>query len=280
MWNLSPAVFQNYREHLDIAFPLADVDPDVTEAAKDQILELYELYEQTKGRPNQALQGVGLNAELKKKLKDAYRLVQDGRRLSDLRDALKLISHICPYCGYGAVLELDHFLQKAHYELLSIFALNLVPSCADCNRGKRKTPSENPAEHQLHVYLEDVSGFDFFRANVSIDAHSGALDVVFYVQQCPGMSLDLFHRLQNHLVEFNLQDRYAKQVNTFLVPFKTSFDMTFASNGALGVREFLELTAASLEVQWGINDWHVALFRGLKVSNEFCQGGFEKALGY
>jgi hypothetical protein len=141
-------------------------------------------------------------------------------------------------------------------------------------------PSINPAEHQVHVYLEDLSGYDFFRANVRLDVQSGALDVVFYVQQCPGMSLDLFHRLQNHLVEFNLQERYAKQVNTFLAPLKTSFDMVFAAHGAIGVKNFLAKTAASLEVKWGINDWHVALIRGLEVSDEFCQGGFEHALGY
>jgi len=279
MWNLSPACFHNYREHLDIAFPIND-DGGVTEAVKGQILQLYTLYEQSKGRPNTALQGGGVSDELQGKVKDAYGLVQDGRSLSDLRSALKLLSHICPYCGYGPVLELDHYLQKAHYKLLSIFPLNLIPSCSECNRGKSRKPSTNSAKHQVHVYLEDVSHFDFFRAKVSVDANSGALNVFFFIEKCAGMTDDLFQRLEHHLIEFNLQDRYAKQVNTFLSTQITALEMVYASGGGDGVREFLTLTAGKLGGLLGVNDWQVALVRALHLSDEFCNGGFKKALGY
>jgi hypothetical protein len=214
MWSLSRLAVDDYRLHLNLAFPAGTLPELVSEADKDAIVHLYALYEEKRGRPSGELLGE-LSVDVRNAVHDAYRFVQDGRRLGDLRAQLKLLAQVCPYCGFGQVDELDHLLQRGYFHLFSIFPLNLVPCCGVCNRGKRKVPSANASEHQVHVYLENVTGLDFLRAEATI-AGSGALVVKYTVEWCEGMNGDLLARLKHHLTEFDLHTRYQRQVNIYL----------------------------------------------------------------
>jgi hypothetical protein len=279
MWNLAQLEVANPREHLDVAFPIGAIPELVSEAEKDALLQLYDLYAEKFGRPSVELTGEGERAGLLTVVHDAYALVQDSRRLAKLRAALKLLAQVCPYCGFGQVDELDHVLQRVHYKLFSIFPLNLVPCCGACNRGKRKVPSAIAGEHQVHVYLEDVSAFDFLRADVNIDADTGGLVVQYSVVQSEGMADDLFARLKNHLVEFKLHERYQKQVNLYLGGLEYPITSSFERTGADGLKGFLVGMATALMKREGTNDWRTALMRGLAECPEFYEGGFKLALG-
>lgn len=281
MWKLDPLVVDDYRKHLDVAFPVDAVPETVSEVEKSAVLELYKVYKQTLGRPSAELIGEDIGEESLQSLHDAYDLVQDGRRLRTLRSELKLLADLCPYCGYGPIEELDHLLQRKHYKALSIFALNLVPSCGACNRGKRKNPSADPNKHQIHVYLEDVSKFDFLRADVSVNPDTGGLQVRYFIEQGDGMSDEMYLRLAYHLEEFDLQARYEKQVNIYLGALEYSISSSYAQGGAAGLKGWLAGNAESMKKQkwFGVNDYRTALMRGLSECPAFYEGGFETALG-
>lgn len=279
MWNLARLGVANYRSHLDVAFPINAIPEQVSEAEKDMLLLLYDVYVEKLGRPSGELAGEGQRPGLLEAVHDAYDLVQDRRRLAKLRAALKLLAQVCPYCGFGQVDELDHVLQRVHFKLFSIFPLNLVPCCGACNRGKRKVPSEIASEQQVHVYLEDVSAFDFLRADAHIDAASGALVVQYSIVQSAGMGDDLYARLKHHLVEFNLRERYQKQVNLYLGGLEYPIASSFETTGADGLKVFLAGMEAALTRREGTNDWRTALMRGLANCPEFYEGGFRTALG-
>lgn len=274
MWNLTPPAGFDARGHLNTAF----ADGEVSEGEKDFLMAMYADYQASLGRPTVAMNVVGQRAELYKLVHDAYGLIQDGRRLAKLRAELKLLADYCPYCGFAPISDLDHHLQRSRYRLLSIFALNLVPCCHPCNTGKRRAPSDDSSEHQLHTYLESVLHFDFLRAAVSLHAETGALEVSFSIHQCAGMSDELHRRLQNHLIEFDLHKKYAKQVNIHLSEQLFALTQAF-ERGAPGLRNFLVGTAGAHSARFGANDWRTALFRGLALCDEFCGGGFERALG-
>ncbi|HEL4846210.1 MULTISPECIES: hypothetical protein [Stenotrophomonas] len=274
MWNLRPLQDFDPREHLDVAF----ADDEVTEAEKVFLIDLYGQYRIASGRPSDAMRADGQRAELYQLVHDAYQLVQDDRRLKTLRADLKLLADYCPYCGFAPISDLDHHLQRSRFKLLSIFALNLVPCCGPCNRGKRKIPSIESGEHQLHTYLESVTQLDFLRASASIDPDTGALSVVYSIEQCNGMSEELYARLNCHLEEFNLHEKYKKQVNIHLAEQIAGLRGTF-KRGAHLLQEFLVETAEAHKENFGTNDWRTALFRGLAECEPFWSGGFEKALG-
>lgn len=274
MWNLNPLDGFDARGHLNTAF----TNGEVTEAEKNFLMDLYQQYKAALGRPSVAMLAEGQRPELYDLVHDAYGLVQDNRKLKKLRTELKLLADYCPYCGFAPISDLDHHLQRGRFKLLSIFALNLVPCCSPCNTGKRRSPSDNPAEHQLHTYLESVVNFDFLRATVALHPDTGALEVEYSIEQCVGMSDELYLRLKNHLTEFDLHKKYAKQVNIHLSEHQFGITMAFESSASV-LRNYLNGTADAHKKNFGVNDWRTALFRGLALCEGFYNGGFKTALG-
>lgn len=62
----------------------------------------------------------------------------------------------CPICGGGKVKNLDHFLPKSKYPLLCVTAINLVPTCRDCNMEKGAAISDDYYAIPFHPYLETM----------------------------------------------------------------------------------------------------------------------------
>ncbi|MBW3499924.1 HNH endonuclease signature motif containing protein [Janthinobacterium sp. NKUCC08_JDC] len=277
MWNLSALPIEDHGELLDAAFPIAE--GSLPTADRAIVLAKYLAYKQLGGRPYPVLLGTDVDQALHIRMHDAYSMMQDGRRLAHTRSSLKLLAETCPYCGFGPVEDLDHLLQRAHFRLFSIFPLNLVPCCATCNRGKPKKPVEDAKKQQIHVYLEDLTKLDFLRAEVQMRPDNGGLRILFSIAQCDGMSDDIYSRLAHHLVEFDLQTRYEKQVNIFLGELQFPIVSTFELSGSAGLSRFCESNAVALGKRFGINDWRVAVMRGLSACEEFCSGGFKTALG-
>jgi hypothetical protein len=277
MWNLPALPIEDHGELLDIAFPGGE--GNLSAADRAIVLAKYNAYAQLDGRPYPELVGNDVGKVLQNLMHDAYSMMQDGRRLGDVRSSLKLLAETCPYCGYGPIEDLDHLLQRAHFRLFSIFPLNLVPCCATCNRGKPKNPVQDAGKQQIHVYLEDITKLDFLRAQVQMRPDTGGLQIIFSIEQCDGMSDDVYSRLSHHLVEFDLQTRYEKQVNIFLGELQFPISSTFEQSGSEGLSWFCASNAVALGKRFGINDWRTAVMRGLSVCKEFCSGGFQTALG-
>ncbi len=277
MWNLNRLQVDSYQEHLDIAFPAA-APASLTEPEKALLLQLYVRYEQAAGRPQPNLLGTELAEASLLKVLNAYDLIQERRRLSKLRTSLKLLAEKCPYCGYGTIDELDHFLQKDIYKAFSVFPLNLIPCCGPCNRMKPKQPSALAEQHQVHVYLEDVSQYDMLRADVDIAPATGGLLIGFRLQQPPHMPAELFNRVAHHMTIFKLRERFVRQTNIFLSGLETAMDDAFEA-GPLVLQQYLGRTAASIARRAGNNDWRSALMAGLFACPAFFGGAYKQALG-
>lgn len=281
MWNIKKPDISKVRTHLDIVFPVGSDTIVASGQDKDAIEEIYKDYCDALGRPGDELLGSNLSDELKQAIHDAYKEVQDNRKLSELRAALKLLTSECPYCGFGQIQDLDHHLPKAVYKPFSIFPLNLVPSCTTCNRKKTRKPKVEQGEtHLLHAYLEDVSQYGFLVAEVYLDIETTGLKVEYKVERPEGMDEELFTRLVNQLDEFDLNKRYPAQVNIYLGEQETALEQAYEYGGAEGLRSFLLRTAEKTGNRFGRNDWRTALLYGLASCDEFCDGGFVGALGY
>lgn len=278
MWNLKRPDISDARTHLDTLFPDGTATSVVGPAQKEAVEQLYKEYEQAQGRPDPAWFKAGLTKQVSEAILDAYGEVSDTGKLKALRSALKLLASECPYCGFGEIKDLDHHLQKAHFNCFSIFPLNLVPACSKCNGHKPRKPRSDPNKHHLHAYLEDVSKHRFLVADVKLS--KSAMSVTFKIKHSAGMSAELNDRLNQHLKDFHLNDRYPAQVNIFLSEQKTAIAFVHEVGGAMGVRKFLERSAKADEKTFGTNDWRVALLFALAQCKPFCKGGFYKVLGY
>jgi hypothetical protein len=277
VWNLKKPSLASTRSDLDLLFP-EHAEIGISNDDKLRVLELYDEYEQALGQPDPEWKKKFLSEDFRELLLTAYGEVSDKGELSLLRTILKKGATKCPYCGFGEVRDLDHHLPKKHYKCFSVFALNLVPSCSKCNGHKPRKPPSAKDKYHIHAYLDDVSNFNFLVADIEIS--NGALSAIFRVETRPGMSNELTKRLQQHLTDFKLNERYVAQVTHYLESQETSFDDNYKNGGAAEVKVYLLRTAKAIVRANGPNDWREALVVALAESEEFCDGGFYEVLGF
>lgn len=238
-------------------------------AERAAIHAVYALYEVMLGQPAAGLRPGALDA-VRQSMHDAYSQVQIGGRLKDLRARILASTQACPYCGFGEVKDLDHYLPRGTYGELAIYPRNLVPSCGPCNNAKRTVYPGMPAAQGpglIHAYFQPLPDEDFLRADVEFDA-DGTLSVTFRVDN-PGMDPALAAKLQFQLDRLKLNARYRAQVNKYLSEQRTGMLMLHAAGDAV-FSEFLQRSSAALMASYGRNDWRVALLRTLAADPAFC----------
>ena len=280
MWKLPTPTTDNVDADLDSALTYVDgtaVYP-ITASEKRRVRAIYLTYDRKFGRNCTVLMAVNLGEPLLNAVKNAYGQVQKGGRLVSLRDRLKKVTSICPYCGFGEIKDLDHHLPKTDFMALAIYPKNLIPCCHPCNNKKRTAAGEVAAEQFFHTYLDSLPTEIFFKADVTLPPEG--LVVNFRIEQTAGMSNDTFQRLNYQIGKLELNTRYKAQTNIFLGSHKANFELAY---GALGdsqqLKQFLEVSAASHAKEFGLNDWRPVLLRGIAECDDFCKGGFRRALG-
>ena len=244
----------------------------ITEAQLDEVMALYDAYDAAKGAPNELLKGADLDEELRTAIQEAYNLTQRGRKLSSIRACLMQGIEHCPICGISAPRELDHHLPKAIFQPLSIYVCNLVPICGDCNQIKGAAAPQMPAQRFVHAYLETLPSVRFLRATALIE--NNGLVVEYDVD--PGADLPdlLRERLEYQLQRLRLNERYAREINTYLISHTTALRLCFDSNRAEGVRSFLKQQTETEFARFHRNHWRPVLLLALSNHQDFCDGGF------
>jgi len=173
---------------------------------------------------------------------------------------------ICPFCGFGHVSTLDHFAAKSRYPAFSVLPINLVPSCADCNKGKGSGVITLETE-MPHPYFEDsrveTDGWLFCDVIETLPV------TVTYRMETP-LNWDdrLSRRVRNYFTELKLASRYAVQAASHLSGTKEFFrDLT-----SVELEWYLNKKANSYKYS---NEWEAALYAGLVRSQWFLQTGYQ-----
>jgi hypothetical protein len=279
MWKLTPPAVDDAELDLLRALTLANGDHvfETSPEHRTALLQLYQRYDVTHGRPSAELLGAALGAAFVEAIYSAYDEVQERRRLAHLRDRLKAEVLRCPYCGFGEVTDLDHHLARSVYRALAIYCRNLIPSCHPCNNRKRTAGGPGPEEQFSHPYLDEYPANRFLVAQTTVSPQGG-LRVQFAIVQCDGMADDVFARLRFQFSRLELNRRYEAQVVNFIINHRASIEEV-AENGAEALREWLSRMRDVHERGYGLNDWRTALIESLLHSDEFCEGGFRDTFG-
>ena len=174
----------------------------------------------------------------------------------------------CPFCGgIGRPKTLDHFLPKANYPQFSVFPLNLVPACRDCNTGKRNTLATSARDQVLHPYLDDDCFFteQWIFARV-VQTEPCAIE--FYVsppENWDGVSKD---RVNKHFDDFDLAKRYSIQAAEEL---STLVDQRSEIMSSWPKELFVEfLTSVENSVTLFCNHWKRVTYQTLAKDEWFC----------
>lgn len=278
MWRLNPPDFEDASGNLETALTLANgtVVHPVKSNEKDRILELYTNYDIGLGNPDKALEGIDLDEPLRQALYDAYSQIQKGGRLAIYRDRLKLIAEACPYCGFGAITDLDHHLPRSIYKVHSLYSKNLIPSCHPCNNLKRAKCGESASTQFSHVYFGPRPTEPFLSATIEILAKG--INVTYEINKTPTLDEAEHERLSFQFKTLELNTRYSPQINLFLGGLRTSIeDCARVSSGTL--KAYLDRAYVNFCKDFGPNHWQTALLKALAESDEFCDGGYKFCFG-
>jgi len=177
----------------------------------------------------------------------------------------------CPFCGFGHVKTLDHYLPKSTYPQFSVFPSNLIPACNDCNFSKRAGLPKTKGEQSIHPYFDSslISEQWLFARLV----HSTPVTVDYYVKapaHWPEVNVD---RVTKHLEVFDLRKRFAIEAADELANVRNILRRNFGVIGPAAVKAEL-LAQASDRYTLHRNSWQTAFFQALANDDWYCGGGY------
>lgn len=197
-------------------------------------------------------------------------LVKGGERhiYNRLKSGAKF--RLCPLCGERDVKTLDHYLPKTEFPELAVFPANLIPSCSDCNKTKLTHVAQCHRDQTFHPYFDDWSRYQILLASVDV---TDTVQVTFSIEPVAGFPEESLVRAQRHFEKLELGMLYASKAAVELVQRKDTFRRDFL-DGAQVLEQELQLEAQS-RARGNLNGWRPALYRGLSICSDFCNGGFE-----
>jgi hypothetical protein len=176
----------------------------------------------------------------------------------------------CPLCGHRTVSTLDHHLPKAHYPVLAVVPLNLVPACGDCNKSKLAALPSSASQETLHPYYDNIEGDRWLFANVVVGTPPA---LQFRVQAPADWSAVLADRVSLHFKTLGLGALYSAESADELLNIRGQLEAIHAAGGAALVEIELRERAASCR-KAKANGWRTAAFEAFADSVWFCDVGF------
>lgn len=211
----------------------------------------------------------------KKEFVDLYKvqMVDEGKPGRTYYDRLMMLAPLgkCPFCGFGQVSTLDHFLSKARYPAFSVLCSNLVPACTDCNKGKGASVVTEDTQ-MLHPYFDGdiVETEPWLFAEV---IESAPATVRFFVQPPDSWPRDLTQRISNYFSALNLARRFAVEAASELAGLADMLDEL----ETLDLKQAHLSMVARVERKNRKNSWKAALYESLAESDWFQGGGFRNS---
>jgi 5-methylcytosine-specific restriction endonuclease McrA len=179
----------------------------------------------------------------------------------------------CALCGRADASTLDHYLPKQLFPEFSIFPLNVVPSCWDCNH-KKGSDYRRAAAIFLHSYLDRIpDDLRFLFARVQVQDPAVAFE---YWVDPPNELGSLADRIRDHFESLDLAAAYSldalHEANERRQELRRNYEVSGGDPEA--IREYLQHEAGSIAGYKGKNHWRFVALDALADSADFCAGGF------
>lgn len=172
------------------------IDIGLHPKTKARILASYKLYKRRKGTT--ALPVLNLKPPLSDKLSSLYTSRAAKHGLAWIEKIATTAKYgYCPMCGAETHKTVEHVLPRKPWAEFTIFSLNLVPSCGDCN-GKRGNHANAPGTElrMLHPYFDGA----ILSKRLHITKITGPFDIPkFEPQSVSTLSAGVKKRVLNHL---------------------------------------------------------------------------------
>lgn len=200
------------------------------------------------------------------------RMAKKGQPGRPIYDQIKLLPEHdrCPFCDHRNVSTLDHILPKSRYPIFAVTPVNLVGSCADCNKAKMEFFPTSASDSILHPYFDEVGDLKWLIARVVMSSPAA---VTFNAIDVDDWDHDLNARVAGQFDLLGLADLYSRQAARETTDIRQNLQRHFDYGGVDAVREELEHQWRSRQAN-RVNSWQTATYEALAKSDWFCEGGF------
>lgn len=182
------------------------------------------------------------------------------------------INDICPLCGQGTVHQLDHYLPITSFPDYGVTAINLIPTCNDCNKYKLIHVPANAGDQTIHPYFDEVDDEQWLFGKV---VESTPAAVRFSVNPPNHWDAVQVERLKTHFRIYRLGTLYATHAAVEISNMRHALKKMVATpDFAERIRQHLRERAESCSEVYE-NSWQRATFDALADSDWFCSGGFD-----
>ena len=205
------------------------------------------------------------------------RKLYDSRLVSKTGVCRMIYTHIrgstafCPYCEYGEVYEVDHYLPKDDFPELNIFPANLVPICHVCNHIKLVSRPENASDAFLHPYF-DVLPRDVRWLFATLSKTANGPVLVYRVDLNPSHGV-VGGRLTYHFKELELGRRFRERSSKVLVEIESDLEGLFDVLGPEGLKAHFIGVAEKKFFDHG-NVLEAAAYAAAAENEPYCQGQY------
>lgn len=190
-----------------------------------------------------------------------------GRKIYDKLMLLAPLNK-CPFCGFGQVSTLDHYLPKSKFPIFSVLPYNLIPCCRDCNTGKLAGYATTMNKQTLHPYYDDFTAEQWLFARVLKIPH---LSMEYYVKPPEDWGNVAKERVKSHFINYGLAKRFSIEASSILADLRNEF-LSLSLSPEDIVKELKK--HYNVKKMKHLNSWETAMYQALYQDQWYCNGGY------
>jgi 5-methylcytosine-specific restriction endonuclease McrA len=251
-----------------------NVDKAVLQAMEDRVVKAGEDYtSHLNGAGAWAVTPLLMSADEDKLARKMYdsRLVSKEGICRQTYVQIRQSATACPYCEYGEVYEVDHFLPKDDFPELNIFPANLVPICHPCNHIKLVGRPMNAADSLLHPYFDRLPrDVRWLFATMSSNGNG---PVLAYSVQLDAAYGSLAGRLSWHFDKLQLGRRFRERSSKVLVEIESDLEGLFETLGPDGLSAHFSSVSQKKFSDHG-NVLEAAAYAAAAANLSYCAGDY------
>lgn len=174
----------------------------------------------------------------------------------------------CQYCAIGEPTTFDHYAPTSKFPEFSIFSLNLIPCCGQCNLYKRDAWADKGHRCFINFYYDTFIQYVLLHAELQIELN-GEMAVVFSLRGDSHVTPVQLSIICSHYEGLDLFQRYAERATGLISEVRCILPTLPMRLGE--IVDYLREEANTKADLYGLNYWQAAIYRCLSSSYRFLE---------
>lgn len=177
-----------------------------------------------------------------------------------------IVRAFCQYCSIGEPKQFDHYASQGRFPEFSIFSLNLIPCCGNCNLIKHEGWTHNGNRQFINFYYDTFIQHQLLHAAFRFHPND-ELSVEFSIQAHPSVTASQLSVIKSHMTKLDLFNRYSERATG--VVSEVLKKLPLIVGGIAEISNELALDAGIKATVFGANHWASAVYRCMSTSERF-----------